>query len=384
MMNEEKTKSFAVSKQMVYNSYLKVCDKNGSAGIDKETIEMFNENLSGNLYKVWNRMASGSYFPPAVRTVLIPKKQGGTRPLGIPTVGDRIAQGVVKDYLEPILEPLFHASSFGYRPGRSAHDALTQCNGNCIQQAWVVDLDIKGYFDNISHEWIMKMIQHHTQEKWVLLYIERWLKAGVEQLDGSIEARTKGTPQGGVITLRTHSQTLSFLEGWRLREASFDCIIKSITFMTNGKSTELGVGQTHQPGVYHVAKPQASTAYSRKADAEVWSISGTGLPLYTVSPGDQRENGYTGKFCSVYCKAATYTDQADKEIIGIQRAIDQQSGSYCAGRIFSKEGSCPKRSNNLRYHLPMIVCGSKSSLRFIISLFRPANQLFSLSNHRMK
>jgi len=200
MMNEEKTKSFAVSKQMVYNSYLKVCDKNGSAGIDKETIEMFNENLSGNLYKVWNRMASGSYFPPAVRTVLIPKKQGGTRPLGIPTVGDRIAQGVVKDYLEPILEPLFHASSFGYRPGRSAHDALAQCNGNCIQQAWVVDLDIKGFFDNISHEWMMKMVQHHTQEKWILLYIERWLKAGVEQADGSIAAREKGTPQGGVIS----------------------------------------------------------------------------------------------------------------------------------------------------------------------------------------
>jgi RNA-directed DNA polymerase len=200
MMNEEKTKSFAVSKQMVYDSYLKVCGKNGGAGIDKETIEMFNENLSGNLYKVWNRMASGSYFPPAVRTVLIPKKQGGMRPLGIPTVGDRIAQGVVKDYLEPILEPLFQASSFGYRPGRSAHDALRQCNNNCIQQAWVVDLDIKGFFDNISHEWMMKMVQHHTPEKWVLLYIERWLKAGVERVDGSIKVRTKGTPQGGVIS----------------------------------------------------------------------------------------------------------------------------------------------------------------------------------------
>jgi len=200
MMNEEKTKSFAVSKQMVYDSYLKVCDKNGGAGIDKETIDKFNENLSGSLYKVWNRMASGSYFPPAVRTVLIPKKQGGTRPLGIPTVSDRIAQGVVKDYLEPILEPLFHASSFGYRLGRSAHDALAQCNGNCIQQAWVVDLDIKGFFDNISHELVMRMVQHHTQEKWVLLYIERWLKAGVEQADGSIAARTKGTPQGGVIS----------------------------------------------------------------------------------------------------------------------------------------------------------------------------------------
>ena len=200
MMSEEKTKSFAVSKLMVYNSYLKVCDKNGGAGIDKETIEKFDENLSDNLYKVWNRMSSGSYFPPAVRTVLIPKKQGGMRPLGIPTVGDRIAQGVVKDYLEPILEPLFHASSFGYRPGKSAHDALAQCNGNCIEQAWVVDLDINGFFDNISHDWMVKMVEHHTPEKWVLLYIERWLKAGVEQADGGIEARMKGTPQGGVIS----------------------------------------------------------------------------------------------------------------------------------------------------------------------------------------
>jgi RNA-directed DNA polymerase len=200
MMNEEGTKSFAVSKAMVYKSYLKVSDKNGGAGIDKETVDMFNENLSSNLYKVWNRMASGSYFPPPVRTELIRKKQGGMRPLGIPTVGDRIAQGVVKDYLEPILEPLFHINSFGYRPGRSAHDALAQCQQNCIQQAWVVDLDIKGFFDNISHEWMMKMLKHHTQEKWVLLYAERWLKAGIEQADGSIASREIGTPQGGVIS----------------------------------------------------------------------------------------------------------------------------------------------------------------------------------------
>lgn len=199
-MSEEKTKSFAVSKEMVHSSYLKVCAKDGSAGIDKETIEMFNKDLDSNLYKVWNRMSSGSYFPPAVRTVLIPKKQGGTRPLGIPTVGDRIAQGVVKDYLEPILEPLFSINSFGYRPGRSAHDALAQCQHNCIHHSWVVDVDIKGFFDNISHEWMMKMLSHHTQEKWVLLYTERWLKAGIEQADGSIAARQKGTPQGGVVS----------------------------------------------------------------------------------------------------------------------------------------------------------------------------------------
>jgi len=197
---KEMTKSLPVSKRMVYNSYLKVCDKNGSAGIDKESIEMFNKNLSGNLYKIWNRMTSGSYFPPPVRTVFIPKKQGGERPLGIPTVSDRIAQGVVKDYLEPVMEAVFHNSSFGYRPGRSAHDALRQCHENCVSKAWVLDVDIKGFFDNISHNIMLQLLQQHTQEKWVLLYVERWLKAGVEQKDGSITARIKGTPQGGVAS----------------------------------------------------------------------------------------------------------------------------------------------------------------------------------------
>ena len=194
------TKSLPVSKRMVFESYLKVVSKNGGAGIDRESIEMFNANMSGNLYKLWNRMTSGSYFPPPVRTVFIPKKQGGLRPLGIPTVSDRIAQGVVKDYLEPSMEAIFHNSSFGYRPGRSAHDALVQCQANCMQKAWVLDVDIKGFFDNISHSIMMELLRQHTPEKWVLMYVERWLKAGVEQEDGSITARTKGTPQGGVIS----------------------------------------------------------------------------------------------------------------------------------------------------------------------------------------
>jgi RNA-directed DNA polymerase len=161
---------------------------------------MFNANMANNLYKLWNRMTSGSYFPPPVRTVFIPKKQGGLRALGIPTVSDRIAQGVVKDYLEPMFETIFHQSSFGYRPGRSAHDALAQCRSNCISHAWVIDVDIKGFFDNISHEKMMELLQLHINEKWVLMYIQRWLKAGVEQEDGSIAPREKGTPQGGVIS----------------------------------------------------------------------------------------------------------------------------------------------------------------------------------------
>lgn len=199
-MRKEMTKSLPVSKRMVWESYLKVVSKDGGSGIDGQSIEMFNVDMSGNLYKLWNRMSSGSYFPPPVRTVFIPKKQGGLRPLGIPTVSDRIAQGVVKDYLEPKIESIFHPSSFGYRPGKSAHQALEQCHRNCISKAWVVDVDIKGFFDNINHDLMMELLKRHTDDKWVLLYVERWLKAGMEQADKSIEARTKGTPQGGVIS----------------------------------------------------------------------------------------------------------------------------------------------------------------------------------------
>lgn len=194
------TKSLPISKQMVWNSYLKVVERDGGAGIDHESIDKFNEKMAANLYKLWNRLSSGSYFPPAVRTVLIPKKQGGQRSLGIPTVSDRIAQGVVKDHLEPFMETIFHSSSFGYRPGRSAHDALLQCTRNCMTYSWVLDVDIKGFFDNINHEILMRLLKQHTQESWVLLYTERWLKAGVEQEDKSIQARTKGTPQGGVAS----------------------------------------------------------------------------------------------------------------------------------------------------------------------------------------
>lgn len=200
MMNKEMTKSLPISKQMVYDSYLNVIDKGGSAGIDKQSIEEFNADLSKNLYKIWNRMSSGSYYPPAVRTVFIPKKGGGERGLGIPTVSDRIAQGVVKFYLEASMEAIFHASSFGYRPKKSAHDALEQCNQNCRKYAWVIDLDIKGFFDNINHAIMLALLGKHTQEKWVLMYVGRWLKAGVEQKDGSIISREQGTPQGGVIS----------------------------------------------------------------------------------------------------------------------------------------------------------------------------------------
>lgn len=196
----DKTKSFEISKYVVWEAYQRVKANNGAAGIDDESIEDFEQDLKNNLYKIWNRMSSGSYFPPPVRTVSIAKSNGGIRKLGIPTVGDRIAQMVAKLYLEPVVEPLFHPDSYGYRPGKSAHDAVAKARERCWKSNYVIDLDIKGFFDNLDHRLIMRAIKKHTNCEWILLYTERWLKAPIQQEDGTLEARECGTPQGSVIS----------------------------------------------------------------------------------------------------------------------------------------------------------------------------------------
>jgi RNA-directed DNA polymerase len=193
-------KPFCISRNEVWEAYKRVKANKGAAGVDDESIEDFERNLKENLYKIWNRMSSGSYFPPPVRTVKIPKKNGGERKLGIPTVADRIAQQVVKARLEPELEPLFHADSYGYRPGKSALDAVGQARERCWRSDWVLDLDIKGFFDNLDQDLLMRAVRRHAKDRWVVLYIERWLKAPVQEEDGRLVPREKGTPQGGVIS----------------------------------------------------------------------------------------------------------------------------------------------------------------------------------------
>jgi group II intron reverse transcriptase/maturase len=196
----DRAKPFCIAKREVWEAYKRVKANQGAAGVDGQSIEEFEEDLSNNLYRIWNRMSSGSYVPPPVRRVDIPKGEGRTRPLGIPTVSDRIAQMVVKRYLEPILDPLFHVDSYGYRPGRSAHQALSVARQRCWRYDWVLDLDIKGFFDNIDWELLMRAVRRHTDCKWVLLYIERWLKAPVRMPDGTLISREKGTPQGAVVS----------------------------------------------------------------------------------------------------------------------------------------------------------------------------------------
>jgi RNA-directed DNA polymerase len=207
------SKPFCISKWAVLKAWQRVRANRGAAGIDDISIKEFEEKLKNNLYRIWNRMSSGSYMPPPVRRVMIPKAGGGERPLGIPTVGDRVAQMVVKMDLEPKVEPQFHPDSYGYRPGKSALDAVGTCRRRCWQQDWVVDLDIKGFFDNIDRSLMLHAVRKHTDCPWVLLYIERWLKAPVEAEDGTRQPRDRGTPQGGVATPPTILQNAPLMGG---------------------------------------------------------------------------------------------------------------------------------------------------------------------------
>jgi len=194
------TKSFEISKREIRKAYKRVKANKGGEGCDGESLDDFDSDLENNLYKLWNRMSSGSYQPPPVLRVELIKDDGGIRPLGIPTVSDRIAQMVVKQRIEPEFERIFHPNSYGYRPHKSAHDALGVTRQRCWKRAWVVDMDIKGFFDTIDHQLLMRAVKKHVEESWIKLYIERWLRAPVQHKEGRLEERTEGTPQGGVIS----------------------------------------------------------------------------------------------------------------------------------------------------------------------------------------
>jgi RNA-directed DNA polymerase len=193
-------KPYAIEKKHVYEAYKAVKSNKGAPGVDGQTIEQFEADLKNNLYKIWNRMSSGAYFPPPVRAVSIPKKTGGQRILGVPTVADRVAQMVVKQFIEPDLESIFLPDSYGYRPRKSALDAVGVTRERCWKYDWVLEFDIKGLFDNIDHELLLRAVQKHVTCAWALLYIERWLTAPMVQEDGTRIERRRGTPQGGVIS----------------------------------------------------------------------------------------------------------------------------------------------------------------------------------------
>ena len=215
-----KGKSHDIPKRLLWDAWLKVKDNGGAAGADGVTIEQFEEDLSGNLYRLWNRMSSGSYHPGPVRAVEIPKK-GGTRVLGIPSVVDRVAQAAAAMALEPSVEPIFHEDSYGYRPGRAPVDAVAVCRERCFRRDWVVDLDIRAFFDSVPWDLMLRAVVHHTDQKWVVMYVERWLKTPMQRPDGTLVHRVKGTPQGSPISPVLANLFLHYgLDAWMVREFS--------------------------------------------------------------------------------------------------------------------------------------------------------------------
>jgi RNA-directed DNA polymerase len=217
-VSEPKPKSFEISKRAVWEAWLRVKANKGAAGVDEQSIAEFEGNLEGNLYRLWNRLSSGSYFPPPVRAVEIPKRDGNSRMLGVPTVADRIAQTVVRSYLEPEVEPVFHPGSYGYRPGRSALDAVGVCRERCWRSDWVVDLDIRSFFDSVPWQLVLKAVACHTDQRWILLYVERWLKAPLQLEDGTLVERERGTPQGSAISPLLANMFLHYaFDAWMAR-----------------------------------------------------------------------------------------------------------------------------------------------------------------------
>jgi RNA-directed DNA polymerase len=201
-MNELKAsaKPFDISKAEVWDAWVKVRGNKGAAGVDGQSVAGFEKDLKNNLYRIWNRMSSGTYFPPAVKAVPIPKKDGGTRMLGVPTVADRVAQTVVAAHLAERLEPVFHPDSYGYRPNRSAHQAVETCRERCWKYDWVVEFDIRKFFDSVPWDKVVRAVEAHTDARWVVLYVKRWLAAGLQLPDGSVAERDQGTPQGGLCS----------------------------------------------------------------------------------------------------------------------------------------------------------------------------------------
>jgi group II intron reverse transcriptase/maturase len=212
-------KPYVLDRWEVWEAYLAVKANAGGAGVDGVRMKEFEQDLKSNLYKLWNRLSSGSYFPPPVRRVEIPKASGGTRALGIPTIADRIAQTVIKRRIEPLLERLFDADSYGYREGGSAHDALERARQRCWRRQWVLEVDIKGFFDTIDQSLLMRAVGKHVPCRYARMYIERWLKADCRLPSGIHEARTQGTPQGGVISPLLANLFLHYaFDAWVRRE----------------------------------------------------------------------------------------------------------------------------------------------------------------------
>jgi Reverse transcriptase (RNA-dependent DNA polymerase) len=367
-MNE--AKPFCISKKEVWEAYKRVKANKGAAGVDEQSIEGFEKRLKKNLYKIWNRMSSGSYFPPPVRTVKIPKKNGGERRLGIPTVSDRIAQQVVKARLEPKLEPLFHADSYGYRPGKSALNAVGQARERCWRYDWVIDLDIKGFFDNLDQKLLLRAVKKHAPQQWVVLYIERWLKAPAQEEAGRLVPRERGTPQGGVVTPLTQKVT-SNLNEWSQAGGGvaqyLTFALRDNMFMTDDSIDQSGQGSTveHRSrparAPYRVARGGAAfVTRVRPVRASSISVPGGSLPS---RPAGRSHGGYGADHAQASAEHSTsVAEVCEKQWPDYRSNRDTrvERVSWCSKKAWlsrAQEAARFKSTSTMR----LIACASRSS-----------------------
>jgi RNA-directed DNA polymerase len=311
----KKGKTQPVSMSQVRLAYAKVKSNGGAGGVDGVEVPDYEANKAKWLYKLWNRMASGSYNPQAVRSVEIPKSDGSKRVLGIPTITDRIAQQVVKDVLEPRMEKVFKTDSYGYRPNKSSHEAIGVCRERCWANPYVIDLDIKGFFDNINHDLMLQVVRHYVSEKWLILYIERWLKAPVKGLKGELQSRDKGTPQGGVISPLLANMYLHVVfDGWISREIpqvkweryADDIIIhcatesEAQTVLESVKTRLNQVGLTAHEGKTKIVYCKSGR---RQGDYPIISFDFLGYSFRPRKVADKRGNFFLGFTPSISSKA---------------------------------------------------------------------------------
>lgn len=311
------SKSIPITKRMVKEAYRKVNSNKGGSGVDKESLEEFQENLLDNLYKIWNRMSSGSYFPKPVKEVVIPKSGGGERKLGIPTISDRIAQEVVKTYLEPRFEAVFDKKSYGYRPNKSAHEALEKVQENVRRSSWVIDMDIKAFFDEVSHELLLKAVDKHVSEKWVKMYLMRWLECSIQTSNGElIHKNGMGTPQGGVISPLLANLFLHYvLDKWLEKE------YPQLSFVRYADDVIVHCHSENQSlEVLNAIKSRLEQC-KLKLNEEKTRI------VYCQKGGKPKCKGYSKKFdfLGFTFKPRTYVTKTDNLFLGFGCVISQKS-----------------------------------------------------------
>lgn len=353
-----------LSRVNMRRAYEQVMHNKGSGGVDGIELPGFKAEVEQQWPSIRQKIREGQYEPKPVRRVEIPKSGGGIRMLGIPTLMDRMIQQATGQVLMEEYDRGFSRSSYGFRPGCNAQQAIVQAKAFVnAGYRYVVDIDLEKFFDRVNHDYLMNLLSERIKDKGVLKLIHRYLKAGAME-EGIARVNREGTPQGGPRAPRTHPQTLRFPGDFPSNGEDFNyCYIKSSIFMVHGTITEFRVNQANQSNLQFIEEGDTAFPDCQSVDGDVWNLPDSGISLHTEGSGESGKGSHSGGYSGVHCKTSSQLDQKDQKICAFQGAVHQQSGANCAGRVPVKEGSWQKRRDKLKWRIATTVCGSKSFLR---------------------